>query len=262
MCLIGVLWRAHPRYELVLAANRDEYHARPSAPAAAWPDAPQVFGGRDLKEGGSWLAVSTRGRLAAVTNVRRMVPPRAGAPSRGNLVTGFLRGDAGAQAYGDALAPQAMRYSGFNLLLYDGHELRYVDNHPEFEQQPVAPGAHVVSNDQLDTPWPKSLRLREALERWRARDDGDFAPLFAALADPLPGRDEELPDTGVGREMERFLSPPFIVGEGYGTRCSTVVAFTGREIHFAERRFGPDGRETGRTGRVLQRTATGTAPAN
>lgn len=252
MCLIGALWRAHPRYELVLAANRDEFHARPSAPAAFWPGAPDVLGGRDLKEGGGWLAVSARGRLGAVTNVRRMVPPRAGAPSRGALVAGFVRGAQSARAFADALAPQALRYAGFNLLLYDGTELRYVDNHPAFEQQPVAPGVHIVSNDQLDTPWPKSLRLRAALEQWRARDAEDFEPLFAALADPTPAPDADLPDTGVGREMERFLSPPFIVGEAYGTRCSTLVAIGGGRIRFMERRFRPDGTEDGRTEEVLE----------
>lgn len=242
MCLIGVSWRAHPRHALVLAANRDEFHARPSAPAAPWPGTPDVIGGRDLRSGGSWLAVSARRRLAAVTNVRRMIPPRPDAPSRGNLVSNFVIGTMSARDYAASLSRSAAAYSGFNLLLWDGHELRYVDNHPEFEDQPVSPGVHVVSNDQLDTPWPKSLRLQAVLAH-----HPEPATLFAALADRVPARDEALPDTGVGRELERLLSPPFVITPDYGTRCSTVVTADARGMTFSERRFDADGRETGRS---------------
>lgn len=250
MCLIGVAWRADAQHELVLAANRDEFHDRPSAPAAPWDDAPQVFGGRDLRSGGSWLAVSQRGRLAAVTNVRRMIPPNPAAPTRGALVADFVRGDAGAAAFAEGLRAKAEAYSGFNLLLYDGRELLYVDNHPEFEVARVAPGVHVVSNDQLDTPWPKSLRLKAVLERTR-----DRAALFEALADRRPARDAELPDTGVGLELERMLSPAFIVSPGYGTRCSTVVALGPAGIDFVEKRFRPSGELDAETARVLPRQA-------
>jgi uncharacterized protein with NRDE domain len=248
MCLIAFAWRSDARHELIVAANRDEFHARPSAPAGWWDDAPRVFGGRDLRSGGGWLAVSRDGRLAAVTNVRRMVPPNPAAPTRGALVADFLRGTASARDYAASLAARAAEYSGFNLLLYDGRELWYVDNHPEFEAQPVAPGVHVVSNDQLDTPWPKSLRLKTALERTAARD-----ALFAALADRRPARDDELPDTGVGLEMERMLSPPFIVSAGYGTRCSTVVAIGAGGIDFSERRFDASGALAGQTDQHLPR---------
>lgn len=249
MCLIGVAYRPHG---LVLAANRDEFHERPSAPASSWPDAPAVFGGRDLKSGGSWLAVSARGRLAAVTNVRRMVPPNPAAPSRGALVAGFVRGSASAAQYAEALRADAARHAGFNLLLYDGRELLYVDNHPEFEAAAVTPGVHVVSNDQLDTPWPKSLRLRAVLERTT-----EPAALFEALADRRPAADAELPDTGVGLEMERLLSPPFIVSARYGTRCSTVVRIAGGAIEFEERRFDAAGRPAGAT---RERLASPEAP--
>ena len=245
MCLIGFTWR--PPHELVLAANRDEFHDRPSAPAARWDDAPHVLGGRDLRSGGSWLAVSARGRLAAVTNVRRMIPPIAGAPTRGALVADFVRGAASAAAFAQALHAHADQYSGFNLLLYDGQELLYVDNHPAFEMARVAPGVHVVSNDQLDTPWPKALRLKAVLER-----APDRAALFAALADRQPARDEELPDTGVGPQLERMLSAPFIVSPGYGTRCSTYVRIADGVIEFEERRFDSAGRETGVTREHLE----------
>lgn len=242
MCLIGVAFREGPEPELVLAANRDEFHQRPSAPAEAWADAPDVFGGRDLKSGGSWLAVSVRGRLAAVTNVRRMVPPNPAAPTRGALVADFVRGDMSAAEFARSLQPVAEEYAGFNLLAYDGKELLYVDNHPAFEVAPVAPGVHVVSNDQLDTPWPKSLRLKAVLERTTRRD-----PLFEALGDRRPAPDAELPDTGVGRELERMLSPPFIVSAGYGTRCSTFVRMALGAIEFEERRFDAFGHRIGVT---------------
>jgi len=247
MCLIGLTWRAQPRRELVLAANRDEFHDRPSAPAAFWDDAPHVFGGRDLRSGGSWLAVSARGRLAAVTNVRRMIPPIPQAPTRGALVADFVRGDASAAAFAQSLHAHADRYSGFNLLLFDGAELLYVDNHPAFEMARVAPGVHVVSNDQLDTPWPKSLRLKAVLER-----TAEPAALFEALADRRPAPDAELPDTGVGPQLERMLSPPFIVSPGYGTRCSTHVRVGDGAIEFEERRFDAAGRQTGVTRERLE----------
>lgn len=242
MCLIGIAFRAGASPELVLAANRDEFHERPSAAAGPWSDAPEVFGGRDLRSGGSWLAVSARGRLAAVTNVRRMIPPNPRAPTRGALVADFVRGRASAAQFAQGLQATAEDYAGFNLLLYDGRELLYVDNHPVYEVAPVTPGVHVVSNDQLDTPWPKSLRLRHALERTTRRD-----PLFEALADRRPAADAELPDTGVGRELERMLSPPFIVSATYGTRCSTFVRIALGMVEFEERRFDTLGHAIGAT---------------
>jgi uncharacterized protein with NRDE domain len=251
MCLIGLSWRAHARHQLVLVANRDEFHARPSAGAAPWKDHPHVFGGRDLGKGGSWLAASTRGRVAAVTNVRRMVPPDPQAPSRGRLVADFLTGEASAQAYAQALADDAGNYSGFNLLLGDGAELLFVSNTPEFRVEAVAPGIHTVSNASLDTPWPKARRLQAALEAWSRDNWESFTPLFKALADRVPATDAELPNTGVGRQMEKLLSPPFIVSPHYGTRCSTVVAIGADRIDFSEKRYEPSGVLAGQVAKQL-----------
>ncbi len=251
MCLIGIVWRAHPKFELVLAANRDEFHHRPSAGAAAWKDHPQIFGGRDLQQQGSWLAVSKDGRLAAVTNVRRMATPDPRAPSRGRLVAQFLQGSDSAADYAARLKESADSYAGFNLLLYDGHDLRYVDNHPEFEDVAVAPGVHVLSNAQLDTPWPKSKRLRLALETWAGDKWESPAPLLKALADRAPAAEDELPDTGVGPALERLLSPPFIVSPNYGTRCSTVVTFGNGTIEFVEKRFDAAGRAAGESHQTI-----------
>jgi uncharacterized protein with NRDE domain len=251
MCLIGIAFRAHPKHELVLAANRDEFHDRPSAAAAPWAEQPHIFGGRDLRQKGSWLAVSTAGRLAAVTNVRRMVPPDPSAPSRGRLVSEFLQSGASAAEFARELAAQAENYSGFNLLLYDGAELRYLTNAPEFRDEAVTPGIHAVSNATLDTPWPKARRLQQALGSWAADKWESFTPLFKALADRAPGADAELPNTGVGKQLEKMLSAPFIVSPNYGTRCSTVVALGGGKIDFAERRFDRGGLDAGKTDRQL-----------
>jgi len=253
MCLIGLAWRTHSRHDLVLAANRDEFHERPSAAAAPWKDHPEIFGGRDLKQGGSWLAVSTRGRVAAVTNVRRMVPPDPRAPSRGRLVRDFLGGAAAATEYAQGLGEDAGNYSGFNLLIGDGHELLFVTNTPDFRVETLAPGVHTISNASLDTPWPKSRRLHAALDAW-ARDNWEsFTPLFKALADRAPAPPGEMPNTGVGPSMEKLLSPPFIVSPHYGTRCSTVVALGPERIDFAEKRFEPSGVLAGQIEKQLPR---------
>ena len=252
MCLIAVAWRVHPRYPLALIANRDEFHARPAAPADFDPEHPDVYGGRDLREGGSWLLASTRGRLAAVTNVRVGRNPEAMPRSRGALVRGFAAGDDGAHAHAERIAPHAAEYGRFNLLLWDGDELRFASNHPAFVTLPVTPGVHAMSNGAFDAPWPKSGHATRALSAWLASPAADaeadtaaLAPLFDALADTTPAPDAALPDTGVGLELERTLSPPFVRGERYGTRCSTVVLVSAESIAFAERRFDPEGRTVG-----------------
>src|SRR5512133_5943 len=248
MCLIALAYRAHPEFELVIAANRDEFHARPTAPAGAWEDAPDVFGGRDLSQGGSWLALSKRGRLACVTNVRRMAVPDPAAPSRGGLVSSFVRGNQSARMFSDELAGRALAFAGFNLLLWDGTDLRYLNNHPRFVSREVPPGVHVVSNADLDTPWPKTEKLRRAMAAWVASGVEDESPLLTALADRTPAADADLPDTGVGLDLERLLSPAFIVSPGYGTRCTTVVALRrDGSARFSEWRFEPSGQLAGRT---------------
>lgn len=248
MCLIALALDAHPRFSLVLAANRDEFHARPSAPASWWDDAPQIFGGRDLLQHGSWFAVARDGRWAAVTNVRRMEPPDPAAPSRGHLIADYLRAEVGAAGYGAALARQAARYAGFNLLLGDRDGVWYLSNQPDFTMQKLAPGPHAVSNARLDTPWPKLVRLKSRLAQWCADGETDTGTLFAALADPRAAADAELPNTGVGLARERLLSPPFITSEVYGTRCSSVLTVdAGGHASFHEKRFGPQAVFTGET---------------
>ncbi|HEY2346847.1 MAG TPA: NRDE family protein [Xanthomonadaceae bacterium] len=246
MCLIAFAWRAHPRWPLVMIANRDELHARPAAPADFLADAPDVFGGIDLRAGGSWLLASKRRRLAAITNVRVGLSPEAAPRSRGDLVKAFARSDAGAEEFAAAIAPHAHEYGRFNLLLWDGTAMRCVGNHPRFHEEAIAPGLHALSNASLDTDWPKARRAKQALSDWLDRqvDDpgapADIAPLFAVLADTAIAPDGELPDTGVGIAIERRLSPPFVRSDTYGTRCSTVVLAGCTGIELTERRFGPD----------------------
>lgn len=254
MCLIALAWRRHPRWTLALAANRDEAHDRPSAAAGPDPDAPAVHGGRDLVAGGGWLQVSGAGRLAAVTNVRNGLRADAAPRSRGWLVRDFVRGAASAPAFATALSGEAHEYGPFNLLAWDGEALVVASNQPRPAHAPVTPGLHAMSNGAFDAPWPKSALAMRALDDWldspRALQDPlaspeALEPVFAALADTAPAPDAALPDTGVGIELERRLSPPFVLGEAYGTRCSTVVLAGQDGFVFVERRFGPEGRLLG-----------------
>lgn len=257
MCLIALAWRVHPRYRLILAANRDEFHARPTLPLAEWEDAPQIIGGRDALHGGSWLALRGR-RLAAVTNVRR--PPEREGRSRGELVAGFVRSDADATAAMRLLANDAALYRPFNLLIHDGDSLAFASNSSDtanpdiagdagFAMRMLEPGIHGVSNGALDAPWPKTAMLMTTLGDWLASSAAvlpageapDLEPLFAALADTTLATDDRLPDTGIGLERERFLSPAFIAHPTYGTRASTVVLIGEDHAQIVERRFGPDG---------------------
>ncbi|MBD8900514.1 NRDE family protein [Rhodanobacter sp. DHG33] len=245
MCLIAFAWQAHPRWRLVLAGNRDEFHARPSAELARWADLP-IVAGRDLEAGGTWLGATDGGRCCVVTNVRDPRDPQQGA-SRGLLVSDYLAGDADATVHAERLRARAGDYRPFNLLTFDAHAAFYLGNRPESRAEAVSPGVHGLSNADFNTPWPKTRALMARLDAWLAdRREEDFAPLFSALADERQAPDADLPDTGVGLERERWLSSAFIRGEHYGTRASTVVAIghDGSGV-IVERRFGPEGRFLG-----------------
>ena len=257
MCLIALAWNVHPRYPLAMIANRDELHSRPTAPAGYDPDHHDVFGGRDLVQGGGWLMVSTRGRMAAVTNVRVGMNPETAPLSRGALVHGFVSGDASAANYLDELAADAPHYGRFNLLAWDGTTLAFATNHPHFVTRILEPGIHAMSNGALDATWPKGTHATRALAEWLDANPDEAtntAALFDALADTTQAPDSVLPDTGVGLELERALSPPFLRGETYGTRCSTLVLASKDEITFLERRFGPNAIPTGETAALLSLT--------
>lgn len=248
MCVVAFAWQVHPRWRLVLAGNRDEFHARPTAPLAAWPDS-GVIAGRDLQSGGTWVGLDRRGRVAVVTNVRDGIAPPHGGPSRGALPLAFLDGstetDAGA-ASGDLLA-SAGAHAPFNLVLADATGCWHLGNHP-LQREALAAGVHGIANGRLDAPWPKTRHLAAALRAWVDAGNDDLQALWRALADETIAADAELPDTGVGIDLERRLSPAFIRGDAYGTRASTIIAVDhdGRGfIH--ERRFAPGGVFEGET---------------
>lgn len=247
MCLIAFAWQAHPVWRLILAGNRDEFHARPSAPLSRW-DGDTVVGGRDLEAGGTWLGVTDAGRCCVVTNVRDPRDPQQGA-SRGLLATDFLRGADSATTHANGLLANAADYRPFNLLTFDTKDGYYIGNRPDAHTQHIEPSVHGLSNADFNTPWPKTRALMQRLSDWMQSSAHDeFAPLFAALADAHRAPDEQLPDTGVGLERERWLSSAFITSERYGTRASTVVAigYDGKGL-IIERRFGPFGRFEGET---------------
>lgn len=242
MCLVALAWKCHPRWRLLMAGNRDEFHARPTAPLQPWqPPQEAVIAGRDLRSGGSWMGMSTRGHAAVVTNVRDPTAP-AGGPSRGELIAGYLAGNQGAARYVDGLAGRASEFAPFNLLLADADHCCYLGNHPAALHQRLPPGIHGMSNGTLDAPWPKTRRLMQALETWLEQDTSDLGDLWQALADESHPADEDLPHTGIPLELERRLSRTFIRGSDYGTRASTLIAIDHDGHGFIhERRFGPDG---------------------
>lgn len=256
MCLIAFAWQAGGRHALVVAANRDEQYARPTAAASWWPDS-DLVAGRDLKDGGTWMGATRRGRFAALTNYRDPAVHRIDAPSRGALVTAFLRSSDDPGADVAALGADAPRYNGFNLLAAQWHpdpalaRLWVVANRHDGDGdaatrvvEPVMPGVHALSNALLDTPWPKVRRASSVLDETLSTFDDDdrlVDALLAMLADRTIAADPDLPSTGVSRDVERALSSSFIRMPGYGTRTSTVllVGRDGRSL-FVERTLEPD----------------------
>ena len=240
MCLILIAHGAHSDFPLVIAANRDEYYQRPTARAAFWQDHPHILAGRDLECMGTWLGVTREGRFAALTNFRDPRERKTDAPSRGQLVSDFLASEQEPREYLADIAIEAPRYNGFNLLAGDIDGVFYLSSRTGSVQQ-VSPGIHGLSNHLLDTPWPKvelgKRRLQAALE-------GEFSAesLLNLLHDREPAAESELPDTGIGAEMERVLSPALIVSPKYGTRSSTAVLFgVDGSVSFAERTILPGG---------------------
>ena len=248
MCLIALAWRAHPYYSLIVGANRDEWHDRPAAPAAWWEDQPQILAGRDLKAGGTWLGISRSGRFAALTNFRDPADRRSDAPSRGQLVSKFLSCAEAPHDYLLALREEVSRYQGFNLLVGDGAALDYFSSRTR-EIFVVPAGVHALSNHNLNEPWPKVENAKSALEAAllaKMPEEARQMAIYDFLSNDSRAPDATLPDTGVGQEWERILSPALIVTEKYGTRCSTVVTIANSgEVAFEERSRDAGGKVTG-----------------
>jgi uncharacterized protein with NRDE domain len=253
MCLLVLAWQAHERYRLVVAANRDEFHARAAAPLGLWPPPADILAGRDLRSQGTWLGVDSARRFGVVTNYRELQPPRAGAPSRGDLIPQYLAARTGDSPIAPAqflaaLEAPASGYSGFNLLLANGDSLWYASNRTASFARGLPPGVYGLANESLDTPWPKLERVRAGFQMWlRQGASAGTEQLFALLADRTPAQESAGTHTGaLPPDWERALSAPFVLHSAYGTRCSTVLLLEGDgRLQMAERRFDPAGDVTG-----------------
>ncbi|MGY2289246.1 NRDE family protein [Pseudomonas sp. SDO528_S397] len=242
MCLIVFAWRPGHAQPLIVAANRDEFYARPSLPLAQWPDAPHVYAGRDQEAGGTWLGVSTSGRFAALTNIRDPHQP-PGRRSRGELVARFLSGSQSVEEYLADVNSRSIEYAGFNLLIGTPEALWHYHANDTAPTR-LAAGVYGLSNAGLDTPWPKLLNARAALAG--VLDDPQPRALLELLSDPQTAPFAELPDTGVGLATESLLSSVFIQSPSYGTRASTALIVNADGTrHLVERSFGPHGGQLG-----------------
>ena len=219
MCLLAVAWKVHPDYPLAVCANRDEFYARPTQAAHFWSDFPDIYAGRDLQAGGSWMGINQKGRFAAVTNIRNPASNRNDAKSRGGLVSEFLNQDTTSIDYCNKLQLQGECYNGYNFLAFDGDSLVYQSNGVE-QPQILQPGIYGLSNAKLNTPWPKTSSAINKLREW-VNNPNSVDQLAQLLNDRHIVSDDRLPETGVSLTLERMLSAEFINSAEYGTRCST-----------------------------------------
>ncbi len=244
MCLVACALGQHSQYPFILIANRDEFRERPSAPAHFWQDNPNILAGIDLKMNGTWLGMTRTGRVALITNYRDLNNLQTDAPSRGELVSNFLRSEMSADDHLTSIADPAV-YNGFNLLVGNVNGLTWFSNQVA-ETEQLKQGIYGLSNALLDTPWPKVEVLKNDLKHLIGTDDIRPETLFRLLNSEHRPADHKLPHTGVGLEMERMLSSAFINTERYGTVCSTVILMDNhRQVQFIERSFDSFGKIKG-----------------
>ncbi|WP_174615894.1 NRDE family protein [Virgibacillus ihumii] len=238
MCLITLQFQRHSKYKLIIAANRDEFYQRPTADAHFWEDNPNILAGRDLTANGTWLGITKQGRIAALTNYRDPEQTTAGKKSRGNIVKDYLAGNAAPIEYIKELQSQQHNFVGYNVIAGTPDELFYYSNIQNKIRQ-IPAGTHGLSNEFLNTPWPKVTRTKTKLHEYvRLNDSLDENKLFEMIADTEEAADEQLPGTGVSRELERKLSPPFIMTPEYGSRSSAVLLVDyENNVTFTERTF-------------------------
>ncbi len=237
MCLIAFSYKQHPQYPLIFAANRDEHYERPSRAAQFWNGNANILAGKDLKAGGTWMGINKQGEFSAITNYRDPYIEKENPPSRGKLVLDFLQTDKSAQGYLPELQSRAEQYMGFNLLAGSLDQLGYYSNQQDNIHY-LDSGLYGLSNHLLETPWPKVRLAKSKLQSLVNGNSISPEPLFNLLADDREAPAEELPDTGIPKDVEKKVSPIFIKSDGYGTRCSTVLLIDDHEeVTFAERRF-------------------------
>ena len=241
MCLIFFAVQQHPNYKLIVAANRDEFYKRQTAPADFWQDHPNIVGGRDLEarkpDGscGTWMAMNKNGRVAMVTNYRDPKNIDPNAPSRGHLVSDFLEENVDPQTYLRKIESNGLKYNGYNLVVGNADELWYLSNYQN-QIQKLSTGVHGLSNHLLDTPWPKVIRGKQQLSELIQSENLSAEFLFQFLSNTEHASEDQLPDTGIGLDRERALSSMFIKTDGYGTRCSTVILVDRQNnVEFIER---------------------------
>lgn len=240
MCLIFLAIDNHPEYKLVIAANRDEFYNRKTAPAHFWEDHPEVLGGRDLEAGGTWLGINKIGRISMVTNYRDLKNIKPGAPSRGHLVSDYLLENESPERYMRNVEEKRSVYNGFNLIAGTLDQFFYYSNY-QGKVRKIDAGLHGLSNHLLNTSWPKVRvgmeKMTDLLKTTALNPDHILDVMFNDAIAP----DEELPDTGIGLEKERLLSSMFIKSPGYGTRSSTVVMVDrSNNLLFKERVYDTD----------------------
>ena len=239
MCLIVFAYKTHPEYKLILAANRDEFYARPTRAAGFWEqeDCPNLLAGKDLEAGGTWMGVTKDGKWSALTNYRDFSMHRENPPSRGELVLNYLKGEASPKSYLEGLQPRAKEYNGFNILVNDENRLLHYSNYSD-EITEIGAGVHGLSNALLNTPWRKLELAKADLKQAVDHEHLDKEELFALLRNDQPAPDEELPETGLPFELEKAVSSVFIKTDNYGTRCSTLLLIKNDgSTEFTERRF-------------------------
>ncbi len=243
MCILLIAIDAMPDWPLLLLGNRDEYYLRPTASAAPWRGAADCLGGLDLQAGGSWLAQRNDGRFASVTNLRNGTPVQA-PRSRGALVHDFVTGNQAPAEFAQRVLSELDEYGPFNLVFGDRDGVYLIDGLGASLQR-LEPGVHVLANGPFDSHWPKIERLRQRFTTAVRNGDRDDNTFMSLLFDTTQPEDADLPDTGVGIDIERMLAPIFIRGEAYGTRASSLVMrHEDGSVFFRERSFAPLGAQT------------------
>ena len=243
MCLIVLSLGQHPDYPLVLAANRDEFHARPTKEANWWPDKPDILGGRDLQAGGTWLALHRDGRFATVTNFRDAVPPSPKFLSRGHLVTGFLESRLAPGDYLDTIRESA--YAGFNLIVGTADEVAYLSNREEGSRT-LEPGTYGLSNALLDGTWHKVESRKQRFAELLDAGDVNETSLMRLMDNRHKAPVSEVKAGELDFDTAHAITAPFIVTPGYGTRCTTILLADNKgNWRFTERRFNPAGQKAG-----------------